>query len=230
MGDFSKKEKRDDLLTRCYVRKAQNIYESLHIPDDILYIIYLYYHMKIIAIEWSDKFKTDNKLWVISDDNKQLINKGVRRAYILANTVPIVNGVYCFRLFTTCNTTLFVGFCEQRYYNDQQVIGKRYTCGDTVNFGLYSNEKKEKKKTKKKSNIQIDLMLNCNQNMIYIGIVQQQKVGSKIHEITQRVGENTWGLVPVIQINNIGYAATFKCTILQIDPTLYQHQINTKQI
>ena len=92
----------DLLLTHGFIRKKQRKYHKI-IPNDIMNMCFIFYHLPFEYLKWSNNFKSADGL-LLTDDNKCVTRyhkKGWSarsHRYILADCDPVFTGQHCWRI------------------------------------------------------------------------------------------------------------------------------------
>ena len=120
-------KKRDDHIVFGWIRET-TIKLNITIPNEIIKMCYIWYHLTHQILKFSDTFQTKNA-WKLSDDSTCAIRKPsvAYHAYITPKCESVSSGIHCWRVYTVNPDLTWIGWCigkanksfEQESYSDE---------------------------------------------------------------------------------------------------------------
>ena len=92
---FAKRREREILLVNGYIKKST----KLVIPEDIINLCFVFYHLTYIIGKFSTKFRSDQGIELL-DDNKcvKRVEGGNGYEYAVSDMDPVFKGIHCWRI------------------------------------------------------------------------------------------------------------------------------------
>ena len=92
--------RKSELLVNGLIREYCKTYQ-LDIPDEIITLFFIWYHIKSEILKWSETFHYQSKFSSaidLSQDNTVVRVDSWGPAYILADVEPVTKGIHCWRI------------------------------------------------------------------------------------------------------------------------------------
>eukprot|EP01084_Bolivina_argentea_P211043 359061_1 len=213
---FIKKEQAK-LCVYGYVRtKEKTILRNKYIPDSIKTLLFKFCYDGYQLLKFSNEYQSG--CFNLSNNNTIAIhnNNDTKHKYILCDIEPVIKGIHCWRVFIKCpngtstNSCVMWAiseiykYCDRSFESGKQVWGGIST-GYIIENGKFTFNDKWRYNVKDK--YQIDMLLNCDNGNLKIGIVNDNTF--KTMEINTLPKNYKYGFVP--HFNNYLRNAQIRC-------------------